>query len=513
MFKVLLVDDEQIERESISKLIDWGANQIDFIGAAKNGFEAYDMIVEKNPDIVITDIKMPVISGLELIEKVKKDYPEISFIVLSGYGDFEYTSKAMSLEMRHYLLKPVTEKKILDTLVEVEKERVNKAAERAFVSNLEGNLEKVLPHVKQQFLRDSALTGIYDEKSSDYFKTLFGIVEDRFRLVLFSTESKCDFVDKFALRNIAEEILGTAYLSTVIESNVLILVGGNALRVLVDRILEVQKMYMSYFNIKLAVSVSDMEGFCRIHKMYEQTVAMINRRFELQENSVLTPGMLQTADSRDSFSMSADMELICSYVKNEKVDELNYSLNIFFAKLNNEKLPKVKACCKTLLQAIMNFGDTELQGQFGQKAEEIDALGEPGKIYELVRSVTNEIVDCKIINPAVDATMKCIYENISNPQLSLGWVAKNVLYMNEDYLGRLFYKEVNDRFSHFVSKTRIEMAKRLIESTDNLKLHEISRLTGFSENSQYFSKTFKSFTGCTPSEYKIKFNKTGVRRN
>lgn len=98
MYKVLLADDERIILDGISSMIEWSSFETSLIGAAQNGIDAYRLIMEERPDIVISDIKMPGMGGLELIEKVSRDYPSIRFILLTGFGQFEYAKKRCHTE-------------------------------------------------------------------------------------------------------------------------------------------------------------------------------------------------------------------------------------------------------------------------------------------------------------------------------------------------------------------------------------------------------------------------------
>ena len=116
MYRMLIVDDERIIRETLSRHIDWAALDVQVIGTASNGLEAYDIIMDEYPDIVMTDIKMPGFSGLELLQRIKSLHPDIEFILLSGYGEFEYAQKAMQWGVRHYLLKPCSELQIIGRL-------------------------------------------------------------------------------------------------------------------------------------------------------------------------------------------------------------------------------------------------------------------------------------------------------------------------------------------------------------------------------------------------------------
>jgi two-component system, response regulator YesN len=510
LYKVLLVDDEKIERESIAKLIDWEAHYIDFIGAAKNGVEAYDIIAGEQPEIVITDIKMPVVSGLDLIEKVKKQFPNIVFVVLSGYGDYEFTSKAMLFGVRHYLLKPVSEDKIIEVLEDIQQELIKKAEQKAFINNLEGDLEKVLPHVKQHFLSESALTGLVDKNAYDYYQSLFGITGGLFRIIVFSITSQSDFIDRFALKNIAEEIIGTVHLDTMIESDVILLIDEEDPGSIVKKLDKIRSIYTGYFKVDFYTVLSEPDTFEHIHTMYVQTTELADSRFELPADQVITAGIAGNTRADSAQEISALIGAIVGSAKKSDIDELGFNIELLISKLRKERfsVSRVKGYCGHLLKAMLPYSEAETQTKLSEQISQIETLYDLNAIFDFTKSVTNSIVlsnakaSQKPRNPIVDAMIKCIYENISNPQLSLSWIAKYIMYMNEEYLGRLFFREMNEKFSQFVLRVRIDMAKKLIENAEDLKIYEISKMTGFSEDSQYFSRIFKSHVNCTPSEYK-----------
>lgn len=116
MLKMILADDEKIIRETISSIIDWDALGIEVVAVCKDGIEAFDAIVDEYPDIVMTDIKMPGLNGLELIEKVKAAELNVEFVILSGYGEFEFAQTAMQYGVQHYLLKPCNEDEIIKVI-------------------------------------------------------------------------------------------------------------------------------------------------------------------------------------------------------------------------------------------------------------------------------------------------------------------------------------------------------------------------------------------------------------
>lgn len=116
MEKLLIVDDEEIELDGMAELIDWPSYGYELVGTAINGKRGLALIQEKQPDIVITDIKMPAMDGLAMIRAAQEQHVDTVFVVLSGYGDYEYTGQAMQLGIRYYILKPCDEAKILPVL-------------------------------------------------------------------------------------------------------------------------------------------------------------------------------------------------------------------------------------------------------------------------------------------------------------------------------------------------------------------------------------------------------------
>lgn len=128
MYKVLLVDDERLTRENMSKTINWNRIGVELLGSCANGYEAIDWVLDNTPDIIITDIKMPKMTGIELIRIVKQLNEEVQFIVFSGYEEFEFIKEVMQEGVKYYLLKPCSEEEIhkvlIKTIEEIEKNKV-----------------------------------------------------------------------------------------------------------------------------------------------------------------------------------------------------------------------------------------------------------------------------------------------------------------------------------------------------------------------------------------------------
>ena len=193
MLKLIIADDERIIRESISKMIDWSSLGIELIGLCSDGIEAYNMILDECPDIVLTDIRMPGLSGLELIEKISQTDLNIQFILLSGFGEFEYAKQAMRFRVHHYLLKPCNEDQIIESMQDVIKEHFHQKAfqdmqerQKNLVTNLHYNLLSNIIH-ERIFLQDEdgpswdSYSGYMDFSNTGYELCFFYYVEENQR--------------------------------------------------------------------------------------------------------------------------------------------------------------------------------------------------------------------------------------------------------------------------------------------------------------------------------------------
>ena len=121
--RVIVADDEEIIRNALAHMIDYSSIGYELVGIAQNGMEAYGMICDEYPDVVITDIRMPILDGLGLIERAVKLDPNLRFVILSGYDEFEYARQAMKFGVRDYLLKPTDRDQLMEVLVRCRKEK------------------------------------------------------------------------------------------------------------------------------------------------------------------------------------------------------------------------------------------------------------------------------------------------------------------------------------------------------------------------------------------------------
>lgn len=153
MIKVFLVEDEKIIRKSIKNNVKWEENGFEFAGEAPDGEMALPMIEKLHPDIVITDIKMPFMDGLELSDILKKKMPKIQIIILSGYGEFDYAKEAIKIGVTDYLTKPVTGEQLLEALNKV-KQKLDKKKDRKKILKITKNIKTQMKNMMISIFRE-----------------------------------------------------------------------------------------------------------------------------------------------------------------------------------------------------------------------------------------------------------------------------------------------------------------------------------------------------------------------
>ena len=170
LYKIMLVDDEEEVRKSIINKIDWADTGFEVIGDAENGKDALEKIEQNEPDLVLTDIKMPYMDGLTMAETIRQQYPSVKIVIFSGFDEFEYAKKAIKLNVIEYILKPVNVEELTAILKKIKKNLDEEIEQKRNVNLLRESYIKNLPTIREHFLNDLIHGGMSGETISEKLK-------------------------------------------------------------------------------------------------------------------------------------------------------------------------------------------------------------------------------------------------------------------------------------------------------------------------------------------------------
>ena len=512
MYKVLLVDDERIILTGISQIVNWQACGTELAGTARNGLEAMDFIVTTPPDIIISDIRMPGMDGLELVAKVKAINPDIRFILLSGFSEFDYAKTAMQYGVKHYLLKPCNESVIEDSLKELVEDLRQSEGREQFVQNLKHRLDKVMPHVKEQFLKEFVTNKMYGSQDWDYYCKLFDLHwENRpVRLILFQLEGPFEFEHLFAVKNIAEEILDRPLLSSTVGHQVLLLIEENGHpEETYQRMTDIRQTFQGFYKMGLTIALSEPGDMAQARLLYKQTLECLNHRFYLGEGSLITLRDIQAPETPVIAELPFDEDSFLLQIKSGQIEHAEETIQRLFkqvAEMRQDLHTSKSYIIQSYMAMIRQGGKEDITRYMNKLVQLLETNTLPG-IQQTFLQVAREIAkkhyeqNKQKHSAIIGKVLDIIDKHISDPELSLNWVANQMLYMNADYLGKLFKKETGDKFSNYVIKLRVKKAAERIAQNEDVKIFELAEQLGFGDNPQYFSQVFKKVVGCTPSEY------------
>ncbi|TBL80748.1 response regulator [Paenibacillus thalictri] len=513
-YKVLLADDERMIREGIASTVDWERLRLVFAGAAYDGRHAYEEIVRLRPDIVITDIKMPRMGGLELIKLTKEMLPDIQFIVLSGYGEFELATEAMRYGVKHYLLKPCNEEEIEQALQKAIHELNGERSKSLMLESAQRQLAEAMPTVHEQLLRDCLLSRGGVQREYERLGQALNLRTGHVRVVLFQPAGAFDISELYALKRIAEELqtTGSAMLGTIIGDQFALLVEDAGMDDAISISSQIQVAYEALYHQSLTLAVSDSGLLENAAALYQEVQEYSKRKFYLGVNHIITSEYVpEEPGSADASNLQH--EPIVAAIQSGDTEGLQTELQVFFRKLHDrhEEINVAVSLCIELMMAIAKETKSDRVHEGKDSIARILNMSTLEDIHQYIaeQALTATRLNHELYmdkkNALVHRMKQLIQDHLGEEQLSLPWLASNFLYLNPEYIGKLFRKETGEKFTHYVARLRIERAKELIAAHPDYKMYEIAGMAGFGSDQQYFGNVFKKYAGCPPLEYKKNF--------
>lgn len=511
MYSVLIVDDEPTIREGLKTIINWEEEGYTVIDTASNGREAIEKHHELNPDLTILDIRMPGLTGLEVIEHLRGEGKKGQFLILSGHADFDYAKKAISFGVGGYLLKPVDEEEMVDELARI-KARLDKEHSVKQRNTNEDFFYR--EHVIESILYGGQVWSVEDVKKYDLCWPSYQVVlievynESSTHL---SAEVKKEMTDLLVLSKRGVVFTAGKYTGCLLKSPLLTREDRNRFY---EETIVALKQFSSPVYMAAGTCVLHIE---EIETSYKEALHLLEERFFFAEQSVL----MRRDDKGLSMPIDEREEANVQELDEDKItDTLYYALDIRSKDLLSRVLHQFKQfvikedyseheiknmIAKMAAVALnkLSLVNSETKRIATEHTAMLSALYQQPTLIALLDTLHlqfSELIQQLGVN-SKDTVIKQMIDFIKrNPgdHLKLEVLAE-VFNYNSSYLGKLFKNYTGESFNVFLDKVRMDKAKLLLE--EGRKVHQVSAEIGYA-NVDYFHTKFKKYMGISPSAYR-----------
>lgn len=536
--KVFLVEDEMVIRRGIKNSIDWEKEGYIFCGEASDGELAYPMIIKEKPDILITDIRMPFMDGLELCKLVKKELPNIKILILSGYDEFDYAKEAIRLGVTEYLLKPISSGKLLEALngvsESIRREKEDKDLVRKYMEEMRENTE----HEKQKFfeqmiagnlsMADALETGKKYEMSLS--AGMYNLLLFRFTLGEENRKSGELLGEaEYAIEKLTERLEYVFEFQRGVEGWAFLLMADNEEQ-MSERVKELSKdleeIMKNYSTIAYFGGIGQPVARLReLEESFREAERALAARFTMELNRIISVEdirMAQNVDTLDDIEITSFGEIektrtmLEKFLNNGVEDEIDEFVDVYINELPEENLKSVLMRQYIIMDAyivMMSFCE-KIEGIEGEMQAQSEELKNSMKTIQTVEEIKNYIrmllkkiigvrdtISGRRYSDIIEIAKDQIRKTYMSDEISLNTVAAEV-GMSPSYFSSIFSKEMGKTFVEYLTEIRMDRAKELLMCS-SMKTSEIGYEVGY-KDPHYFSYIFKKTQNCTPKEFRAR---------
>ncbi len=525
-YKIILVDDEDEVRGRISSKISAESGFL-VVGTAGNGYDAIELIEKHSPQVVLTDIKMPYIDGIELAGIIRRDYPTVRIGFITGYDEFDYAREAIKLNVRSYLTKPLTQEDISRFLHNLKIELDTEFLDNYNREQIQKRYEQSIPLLIENYFVSLLSSGASGNNADIEQLREHGVSldESRYLVAFVLVERNPDnwgIIEYEKLKLSVRSRLGTLigldgfeYYSFMFHEGIVFVVKekgidfSRQIDVVLNRMVRTTEHFMSV-QIDIGVSVMHKD-FRQLGDAYEEAgEALSYSRF----GSISHISYFNQFGERESHLVhfkegdAKSMEQVLRYGSDAEVATFIEALRVTAAR-DAANAGNLNLYVLNLLGLLSNYAASigvdinELAG--GDIIELISKIRNLDQLFTRVASLALKIRERSIafkMNNAerlLDQAVSHIYNNFSDPDLTMETVC-DTLGISASYLGQLFKKNKESTFVKFLTGVRMEKAMELLSSTGD-RIAEVAIACGY-RDVYYFSHSFKKFAGMPPKKYR-----------
>lgn len=531
MVRILLVDDERGIAEGVQFILEAASSDWEVVGIAEDGQEGIEMAMEYQPDIIITDVRMPVMDGLHMIEQLKKQLPSqpvpVKYVMLSGYSEFEYARQAIGLGVKNYVCKPVEEEELYDVLQKLCEEIARERSRAQQMFTLEQEVENFQKD-KRELLLNRILEGQEMADTAVWLDYGFPADVRSVVCVLWEFNGNLEAEDQnllqlsSSLEKICAGLEGTldGYARVEIvrcSLNRLAVLAGDYVKIeepfLVQQMAAVKTEAEELLDMPVSIGIGRF--YDRLDKFpvsFQDAIAALHNKVIRGIGSVISYTEIEKNKNAVFLIEEEEIKQLEDYINSGDSVGCRNVIHHIFKRLQSKpgltlsglKLQSLNIILSGL--RTMPFMQFRLNEYLGKNILTLESISRFHTMEQLENWIINIV--CGIMELKEQETSKkrdvitqikeYIQENY-NKELSLNEIARS-FYLNPYYLSQLFKKKTGMTYQNYVTSLRVEKAKQLLWEEKH-KVYEISEMVGYSDTA-YFSKVFEKNVGCRPSEYK-----------
>lgn len=530
MIKVLIVDDEFLIVQLIKNSIDWKSLGMEIVGEAYDGEMALECISQMVPQIIIMDINIPFINGIELSQIIRERHPEIMIIMLTGYAEFAYVKEAINIGVISYLQKPLEHDEFIRALLKAKSSIMERSSQIGFIRNVE---YKSQLNEKEQFLNRLMNTDNSFFVSEEPIKEKFNMLQihlnaDCIMVCIISIDQlKEIFTDEikiklrtFAVLNVSAEIFSQFYPAVVFNGSddqiiVLLSTEGQTEYTLQRTIKlifgKIRNFIHTHFRLTITMAVGGVhQGYMNVPVSYKEALYAMKQRFASGNNQVI---FVKEANESTDVPAGYNPTEILIDLRLANYDSAVQKVNHTFKELKEERTIKeiVMLISVGFISVLTEFiveNNLAITHVLKNKAEFIDYLNKRETLIEVDTAVNHLFQETiryvsshkkSITTKVVEKAKNFLERHYASTDLTIEEVAQH-LYLNPSHLSRVFRKELNCSLVEYLTKTRLSKAKELMDGDLKITLSDITEQVGYGDP-YYFSKCFKKYYGVTPTAY------------
>lgn len=532
LYKIMLVDDEEEVRKSIIRKIPWEETGFEVIGDAENGKDALEKIEMNEPDVVLTDIRMPYMDGLAMAERIRQTHPSIKIVIFSGFDEFEYAKKAIKLNVIEYILKPVNVEELTVILKKIKKNLDDEIEQKRNVTLLRESYVRSLPAIREHFLNDLIHGGMdtatISEKLSEYGIDIDGAVKWVTAAIHLEPDEKVDKAVSLhqqrelipiSVQNLIKEKLTGQYRFAMFHSSFeTILIAAvdpentqtELVALLGDICKETRKILEVFVTIGVGESCSTLTAVGR--SFYSALNALGYRAVTGSGGVICIHDMEPAAPEKLQFDSRMESELIAA-VKFGPEEKIRSVIGEVVGRMEERKVhyrqyqAYVLAVINVLTQLTQQY-DLQIREMFGVENDYFEILNRIQKMENIRQYLTevalkmNKALARERTNAAKNVIREArqyIQDNFQDPDLSVEKICR-YLHMSPAYFSTMFKKETGQAYIAYLTDVRLNRAVELLMATDD-KTYVIAEKVGYPEQN-YFSYVFKKKFGVSPTRYR-----------